>query len=159
MTTRTTPNSPNSIATEQTYFEDVREGDLIEGYDLTLDWTKMVEQVSGSQDFYPVHHDPEFAAEAGHPAIFYNTGWTQAALCRVVTDWAGPAGWMSKFRFEMRRMNIPDDEVHARGKVTAKSDLDDAHGLVELEVWLENDRLGVTTPGWATVRLPRRSRA
>ena len=64
---------------------------------------------------------------------------------------------MSKFRFEMRRMNIPDDEVHARGKVVAKSEQDDEHGLVELEVWLENDRLGVTTPGWATVRLPRRS--
>ena len=54
-------------------------------------------------------------------------------------------------------MNIPEDQVHARGKVTAKSDLDDAHGVVELEVWLENDRLGVTTPGWATVRLPRRT--
>ncbi|MCY3557050.1 MAG: MaoC/PaaZ C-terminal domain-containing protein [Chloroflexi bacterium] len=156
MTTQTTPNS---ISTDQTFWDDVREGDLIEGYDLTLDWTKMVEQVSGSQDFYPVHHDPEFAAEAGHPAIFYNTGWTQAALCRVVTDWAGPAGWMSKFRFEMRRMNIPDDIVHARGKVVGKSDLDDAHGLVELEVWLENDRLGVTTPGWATVRLPKMAQA
>ena len=154
MTART---SPNSIATEQTYWQDVRVGDLIEGYDLTLNWTKMVEQVSGSQDFYPVHHDPEFAAEAGHPAIFYNTGFTQAALCRVITDWAGPSGWLQKFRFEMRRMLIPEDQVHARGKVTAKNNLDDDHGTVELEVWLENDRLGVTTPGWATVRLPKRS--
>ena len=153
----TTRSAPNSIATVQTYWEDVRVGDAIDGYDLSLTWTKMAEQVSGSQDFYPVHHDPEFAAEAGHPAIFYNTGWTQAALCRVVTDWAGPAGWMSKFRFEMRRMNIPDDEIHARAKVVGKSDLDDAHGVVDLEVWLENDRLGVTTPGWATVRLPKRS--
>ncbi len=152
----TTRSAPNSIATEQTYWEDVRVGDAIGGYDLSLTWTKMAEQVSGSQDFYPVHHDPEFAAEAGHPAIFYNTGWTQAALCRVVTDWAGPAGWLRKFRFEMRRMNIPDDQVHARGKVVGKSDLDDAHGVVDLEVWLENDRLGVTTPGWATVRLPKR---
>ena len=147
----------SSIATDQTFYEDVRIGDIIDGFDLSLGWTKMAEQVSGSQDFYPVHHDPEFAAEAGHSAIFYNTGFTQAALCRVVTDWAGPAGWMTKFRFEMRKMNIPDDQVHARGKVVAKSEQDDGHGLVDLEVWLENDRLGVTTPGWATVRLPRRA--
>ena len=147
----------NSIATEQTYYEDVRIGDIIDGFDLSLGWTKMAEQVSDSQDFYPVHHDPEFAAEAGHPAIFYNTGFTQAALCRVVTDWAGPAGWMTKFRFEMRKMNIPEDQVHARGKVVAKSEQDNGYGLVDIEVWLENDRLGVTTPGWATVRLPRRA--
>ena len=157
MTTQTRAGAPNSIATEQTYWNDVRVGDRIDGYDLSLTWTKMAEQVSGSQDFYPVHHDPEFAAEAGHPAIFYNTGFTQAALCRVITDWAGPGGWLQKFRFEMRRMLIPEDQVHARGKVVAKADLDDDHGAVELEVWLENDRLGVTTPGWATVRLPKRS--
>ncbi len=153
----TTRARPNSMATEQTYWSDVRVGDPIDGFDLSLSWTKMAEQVSGSQDFYPVHHDPDFAAEAGHPAIFYNTGWTQAALCRVITDWAGPAGWLSKFRFEMRRMNIPDDHVHARGKVVGKSELDHQYGLVKLEVWLENDRLGVTTPGWATVRLPKRA--
>ena len=47
--------------------------------------------------------------------------------------------------------------MHARGKVTAKLDGDDESGLLELEVWLENERIGVTTPGWATVRLPRRS--
>ena len=148
----------SEIATEQTWYDDVRVGDRIDGYDLQLTHTKMAEQVSGSQDFYAVHHDPEFAREAGHESIFYNTGFTQAALCRVLTDWAGPQGWLRKFRFEMRRMLVPDDTVHARAKVVAKRNDDehDGHGLVDLEVWLETDRVGVTTPGWATVRLPKR---
>ena len=151
-TTRTDSLSPVA----QRYIDDVRVGDQLPGFELELGWTKMAEQVSGSQDFYPVHHDPGFAAEAGHESIFYNTGFTQAALCRVVTDWAGPEGWLQKFRFEMRRMLVPEDTVHARGKVVARRD-DDNGGEIDLEVWLETDRLGVTTPGWATVRLPRRS--
>lgn len=72
-------------------------------------------------------------------------------------DWAGPEGWLRKFRFEMRRMLIPDDIAQARGKVTAKLDADEKAGLIELEVWLETERVGVTTPNWATTRLPRRS--
>jgi len=152
-------SSAAATATEQTWYDDVRVGDRIHGFNLELTATKMAEQVSGSQDFYAVHHDEAFAREAGHEGIFYNTGFTQAALCRVVTDWAGPDGWLRKFRFEMRRMLVPADTVHARAQVVGKRDDDEsaAHGRVDLEVWLETDRVGVTTPGWATVRLPKRS--
>ncbi len=41
-----------------------------------------------------------------------------------------------------------------RGKVTRKAEADDA-GLVFLQVWAENEREGVATPGEATVILPR----
>ena len=61
MTTR----SDNLAPLAQRYIEDVRVGDQLPGFELELGWTKMAEQVSGSQDFYPVHHDPGFAAEAG----------------------------------------------------------------------------------------------
>jgi hypothetical protein len=33
----------------------------------------------------------------------------------------------------------------------------DGQGWVELEVWAENERDGVTTPGQAVVSLPRRA--
>ena len=89
MTTQTDP-ADTLAPIAQRYWDDVRVGDKLDGFDLQLGWTKMAEQVSGSQDFYAVHHDPGFAAEAGHETIFYNTGFTQAALCRVITDWAGP---------------------------------------------------------------------
>lgn len=151
-----TTHSSDLAPLAQRYIEDVRVSDQLPGFELELGWTKMAEQVSGSQDFYPVHHDPGFAAEAGHESIFYNTGFTQAALCRVITDWTGPEGWLRKFRFEMRRMLVPDDIVQARGKVIDKR-VDDEGGELDLEVWLETERSGVTTPGWATVRLPHRS--
>ena len=142
--------------TAQRTWEDVNEGDELEGFVLELTDTKMVEQVSGSQDFYPVHHDTAFAREAGHQEIFYNTGFTQAALNRLLTDWVGVDGWVKKMSFQMRKMNIPHDKVHAKGVVTGKSEGDGSMGEVTLDIWLENDRVGITTPAEATVLLPHR---
>ena len=141
---------------EQLYWNDVKEGDNLPEFELDLTWTKMVEQVSGSQDFYEVHHDPGFAREAGHDEIFYNTGFTQAALCRLLTDWIGTEGWVQKFSFQMRRMNIPDDKVHVRGVVTSVNATEGDTGSVTLDLWLENDRIGITTPAERTVLLPVR---
>lgn len=142
--------------TAQRTWEDVNEGDELDGFVLELTDTKMVEQVSGSQDFYPVHHDTGFAREAGHEEIFYNTGFTQAALSRLLTDWVGVDGWVKKMSFQMRKMNIPNDQVHAKGVVTGKSEGDGGMGEVTLDIWLENDRVGITTPAEATVLLPHR---
>jgi hypothetical protein len=43
-----------------------------------------------------------------------------------------------------------------KGRVVSKG-VDNDGTVVELEVWAENEREGVTTPGTATVVLPRRS--
>jgi acyl dehydratase len=139
------------------FWEDVADGDELPGYELLLTETKMVEQVSGSQDFYPVHHDRAFAAAGGHPEVFFNTGFTRAALSRLLTDYAGVDGWVCRLEYAMRKMNRPGDRLHIRGRVTGRrADEDDRSGLVDIEAWIENDREGVTTPASATVRLPRR---
>jgi acyl dehydratase len=142
--------------TAQRYFEDVSEAEELGGFTLDLDWTKMVQQVSGSQDFYPVHHDPGFAREAGHSDIFYNTGFTQAALTRLLTDWVGVEGWVKSMSFQMRKMNMPDDQVRVKGVVTALAEGDGAMGEVSIDLWLENERVGITTPAEAVVLLPHR---
>ncbi len=140
---------------QQLYWEDVQPGQAIPGYDLELNATRVILQVSGSQDWYAVHHDPAFAHEAGHPDIFMNTRFTRAALARMVTDWIGDGGWLRRLRIEMRRMNRPGDVMRMRGKVTGKQVSEGEH-RVELDLWIENDREGVTTPSQATVILPSR---
>ena len=70
----------------------------------------------------------------------------------------GPEGWIKTFGFQMRRMNTPGDVMSAKGRVTGTSEGDDPDtGVVNLEIWIENTREGVTTPGTATVLLPRRA--
>ncbi len=141
---------------EQRYWDEVVEGDEIEGFSLDITPRRAYLQVSGSQDWYPVHFDQGFARKAGHADVFMNTGFLQAALVRVITDWIGDEGFLWRLRFEMRRQQRPGDAMVCRGRVTRKY-TEDGGGCVDLEVWLENGREGVTTPGSATVMLPRRS--
>ena len=139
----------------QRYWDEVEVGDELEGFALDITPRRLVLQVSGSQDWYPVHFDAGFAKKGGHADVFVNTGFLQAALVRVITDWMGDDGFLKKLRFEMRRQQRPGDTVVCRGKVVAKHE-EGGEGLVGLEVWAENEREGVTTPGTASVILPRR---
>ncbi len=143
-----------TAARTQRYFEDVNVGDELPGLDFTLDATRMVLQVSGSQDFYPAHHDAAFAHAAGHRGIFYNTGFTRACLGRLLTDYVGDDGWVKRLRFQMRRMHVEGDVMRIRGRVAA---VRPETSEVDIELWAENDREGIATPASATVTLPRRT--
>ncbi|MCR9105469.1 MAG: MaoC/PaaZ C-terminal domain-containing protein [Gammaproteobacteria bacterium] len=143
---------------QERYWEDVSVGDELPGFSKTLNWTEMVLQVSGSQDWNLVHHDSDFAQESGMPGIFYNTGWTTGMLGRLLTDWAGRSGWVEKLSFQMRGMNSAGATVRVHATVTDKR-MEDDRALVDLNILMENDQVGVTTPGKATVRLPRKNPA
>ena len=138
---------------EQLYWENVEEGMEIPSYTLDVTPTLIVDQVSGSQDYNLVHHDKEFAQSQGAPDSYLNTGFTEAMLCRLVTDWIGSDGWLKKLSYQMRRFNIAGDKLSIKGKVSKKYVADGDHCL-ECEVWIENQRDGVSAPGTAVVILP-----
>jgi len=127
----------------------VREGEELKGFSLELTMTRMVAQVSGTQDFYPVHHDPEFARQAGHRDIFANTAFLRGCLCRIATDWMGPEGFLRALSFQMRRPNFLGETIAVRGRVRKTI----APDRVELELWIENAG-EVTVPATASVILP-----
>jgi acyl dehydratase len=132
-------------------WEDVREGEELPGFSLELTATRMVLQVSGTQDVYPVHHDQAFARSAGHADIFVNTAFIRGCLCRVLTDWMGAGGFLRSLRFQMRKPNLMGETIAVRGRVKKKR----PEGLVDLEVWIEKAG-GVTVPATACVALPAR---
>ncbi|MFH1243161.1 MAG: MaoC/PaaZ C-terminal domain-containing protein [Pseudomonadota bacterium] len=141
---------------KQLYWEDVEVGQEIPtAYSLKIDMTRMVMQVSGTQDYYQVHHDRDFARAQGVPDIFLNTGFLTAAAGRLLTDWIAPEGWLHKFKIEMRGMNLLGDTLSVKGKVVGKS-AGKGEYFVEADVWCETDRQGVTTPCKATFVLPSR---
>ena len=140
---------------EQLHWDEVAVGDELPEIALDITTKRLFLQASGAQDWYPVHFDPAFARKAGHEDIFMNTGFVQAALVRLITDWIGDAGFLKRLAFEMRRQHRPGDTMVCRGKVTGKEEADGA-ALVFLQVWAENEREGVATPGEATVVLPRK---
>jgi uncharacterized protein len=52
--------------------------------------TVVVATALATRDFYPVHHDRDFAERAGAKDIFLNILTTTGMVQRYVTDWAGP---------------------------------------------------------------------
>lgn len=141
---------------EQVYWEDVEIGQEIPtSYSLKLNMTRICMQVSGTQDYYPVHHDRDFARSQGVPDMFMNTGFLTAAVGRLITDWIGLDGMLKKFRIEMRKMNLFGETMTVKGKVTDKR-IENGEHCVDADVWCETDRMGVTTPCKATIVLPVR---
>jgi hypothetical protein len=130
---------------------DAEVGQPLEGVELTVDWTTVALQVSGSQDWNRVHHDMDFALNSGHPSIFLNTGWTSAVLFKVASDWIGVSGWIERFELRMRQMNMFGDKVRSGGQVRDKRIDSGGHRVVDLDLWLENDRVGRTTVASAVV--------
>ncbi len=103
-----------------------------------------------------VHWDAEWAARAGNPAIYDYGRMRETWLIHLCTDWMGDDAWLWKLDCEFRRFNYVGDTHWMRGRVTRVYVSEHGGAAVDLDVWGENQRGEVTTPGHATVLLPSR---
>jgi acyl dehydratase len=101
------------------------------------------------------HHRDSVAKEVGVPGTYDYGPQRSAWMCSLVTNWMGDAAFLKRVRSEMRRFNTMGDSTWCKGKVTRKY-VKDGYALVDLEIWGENQRGELTTPGLATVVLPSR---
>lgn len=99
------------------------------------------------------HHRESVAKDVGVPGIYDYGPQRSSWICSLVTNWMGDAAFLKRVRTEMRRFNTIGDCTWCKGKVTRKY-VKDGYALVDLEIWGENQRGEVTTPGLATVVLP-----
>jgi uncharacterized OB-fold protein/acyl dehydratase len=91
--------------------------------ELVLDVTPtlVVSTAIATRDFYPVHHDHEFALRSGSRDIFLNILTTTGLVQRYVTDWAGPEALV---RAVSIRLGVPcyaGDTLAFSGGVTEDS--------------------------------------
>ena len=137
------------------YFEEVEVGLELPSIlkDITLPQMAMYAAVCW--DFQPIHYDSGTARSLGFRAAFTDGPMETAFLCRVVTDWMGMHGILRKMSASYRGMVFPGDRLTCRGKVTGKYKKGD-EGLVECEVWAENQDGQKVVYGTAVVRLPCR---
>lgn len=101
------------------------------------------------------HHRDSVAKEVGVPGTYDYGPQRSAWMCSLVTNWMGDAAFLKRVRSEMRRFNTMGDCTWCKGKVARKY-VKDGYALVDLEIWGENQRGELTTPGMATVVLPSR---
>jgi acyl dehydratase len=103
-----------------------------------------------------VHWDPEWAQAAGNPAVYDYGRMREVWLIHLCTDWMGDDAWLWKLDCEFRKFNYVGDTHWMRGRVTHKYLAYGDRPAVDCDVWGENQRGVVTTPGHATILLPSR---
>jgi acyl dehydratase len=103
-----------------------------------------------------VHWDPEWARRAGNPASYDYGRMRETWLIHLCTDWMGDDAWLWKLDCQFRKFNYVGDTHWMHGRVTRKYLAEGGRPAVDLEIWGENQRGEMTTPGHATILLPSR---
>jgi acyl dehydratase len=103
-----------------------------------------------------VHWDPAYARRAGNPTTYDYGRMRETWLIHLCTDWMGDDAWLWKLDCEFRLFNYVGDAQWMRGRVARKYVAEGGRPAVELDVWGENQRGQITTPGHATILLPSR---
>lgn len=137
-------------------FEEITIGldlpDLVKGPISTahiMRWSAAIE------NWHRIHYDLRYATEHDRlPNVLISGSWKQHIIIQLVSDWVRGSGWLWKLALQFRAMNVPGDTLTAWGRVTGKEERRQ-YGLAFLEVGLRNQNGVESTPGNATVVLPR----
>jgi len=88
--------------------------------ELVLDVTPtlVVSTAIATRDFYPVHHDRDFAVRTGSKDIFLNILTTTGLVERYVTDWAGPEALVRSISIRLGVPCYAGDTLTFSGQVT-----------------------------------------
>ncbi|HEY1733987.1 MAG TPA: MaoC family dehydratase N-terminal domain-containing protein [Acidimicrobiales bacterium] len=78
--------------------------------------TSVIAGALATRDYYPVHHDRDFARAHGHPDILVNILTTNGLLARVVGEWTGGARLLG-LTTRLRQPAHPYDELTFDGSI------------------------------------------
>jgi len=152
--------------TKQLYWEDIEVDSEVTPLAKVATTIMLVKWAGASGDFNPLHYDNAFADSQGVGSPIVHGALKRQWLIQLMTDWMGEEGTLKKFSCRYRAMDYPrnmksltepeeGETWYCKGKVTKKY-VEDSQHYVDCNIWLENGKGEVTTPGSATVVLPSR---
>ncbi len=149
---------------KQLYWEDVKVDSEVTTLPKVATSQMLVKWAGASGDFNPLHYENAFAASSGVGKPIIHGALKRQWLIQLMTDWIGEEGTLKKFSCQYRVMDYPramrtmteaeeGETWQCKGKVIKKYAEDGEH-YVNCNIWVENGKGEVTTPGKATVVLP-----
>lgn len=150
---RQTDPRPGISDYPQKYWGDVQAGDTLTRLELPIDYKRIVLNAASTWDWFPGHHNPEYAKAQGQENIYASTILFHGVVDRLVTDWAGPRAFITRRAIRMQQSVYPGDTLYAQGQVSQQYRDDAGTPLVDIEIELGTER-GVCVPATVTVRLP-----
>lgn len=109
-------------ATTSRSIDDISIGDTLTPFEFDITYRKVVHNVAATRDFFPGHHDPEYARMQGNETIYLNTMAFHGLVDRLALGWAGPEWQVAERTIEMGGSAQAGDTVEMRGEVTNVSD-------------------------------------
>ena len=116
---------------------------------------RLVVWAAASGDYYQIHYDDEFAAGNKLPGIIVHGALKGMIVGRLLEEWCGAGGRIVNWKVSYRGMDPARHDLRFWARVTRKY-LDAEEGRIDLDVGVEQPDGSETTPGSATVALPRR---
>ncbi len=91
-----------------------------------------------TRDFFPGHHDREYARAQGARDIYLNTMFYHGFVDRVVADWAGSDGVIVRRVLKMLTPACAGDTLTTSATIAAESEVDGRH-ITDVEVTVYSD--------------------
>jgi acyl dehydratase len=148
------------VSYEQRHFDDVKVGEELPETRDEITYRRVIMNPAATLDFFPGHHDPEYARAQGQPTIFVNTMHIMGFVDRLVSAWGGPRTFLVKRKVALSFPVYAGDAMVGTGVVVATREEErDGHrrGLVELECAVDNQHGARCATAGLTVTLPLRT--
>ncbi len=139
---------------EQRFWDDVEES-LEMDLDEEMSSQRLVVWASASGDYYPIHYDDGFAKQNGLPGIIVHGALKGMLVGRLLDELVGDEGRIVRWKVSYRGMDEARRDLRVWARVTKKY-TEDGEGRLDLDVGVLGAGSQETTPGTATVALPRR---
>jgi acyl dehydratase len=114
--------------------------------------TDFVRYQGASGDMNPIHHDEEFARNAGYPAPLAVGMFQAGVLNSWAADWLGPEN-LRRTRIRWKEQVWPGDLLTFSATVARKYE-ENGERKVDLELVCTRQTGGVAVQGWATFVVP-----
>lgn len=133
-------------------FDDVAVGDEITPVSIPVTYKRICMNAAATWDWFPGHHDPEYARSQGQDTIYLSTLFFHGFVDRGLGDWAGPDALLRRRKISMIKSIYPGQTATLTGRVVGKREVDGAC-LVDLELMVASEE-GPCVPSEATLQLP-----
>lgn len=119
-------------------FEDIKVGDELTPVVKEITQEKINKYAEASQDFNPLHVDPEFAKKTMFGGTIAHGLLSLAYISQMMTNWVSKA-WISGGELEVTFLAPvrPGDTITSKGRVIEK---DEERRVVVCEVYCENQK-------------------
>lgn len=134
-------------------FQDVGAGQEITALSLPITYKRICLNAAATWDWFPGHHDPEYARSQGQETIYLSTLFFHGFIDRGLGEWAGPDALVRRRKISMIRSIYPGQTATLTGRVIGIRESDGA-GLVDLELLVASED-GPCVLSEATLELAR----